>query len=374
MGRSLAVPTGVTFLLALVAPLLPALAAASTTEAETRVGYRAVLEVLAGGDQKRALSELAAFELDALGDRPAPRDVERFWRSKLGLIRELLEASTPELLVPIIVLHHDAYSGYMEDGRFGLARHARLMASELAQIYSDRSTASDSGPAASRILTSLGGYLQEGWSLSAAQALFERAIELDPENETAHLGLAANFEKVGSYEEALPALDAALRLDRDNSEAWLRGALCLKRTGDLERAESKLRDLVEERPDEWILSVAYQEIANIQLSQGDSERALAVLAEGLERMPGNQQLTIQRALLLDRAGKPIEAARLLEALQPTSAEGDTARYHYNRWPVAWMARTREAVRRAAELKRPALEQALAASGAAPIAGEGRSGG
>ncbi|MEE2775585.1 MAG: tetratricopeptide repeat protein [Acidobacteriota bacterium] len=341
-------------------------AAAQVTPAESRAeasraAYLEVIEILASGDRAGALTALATFETEVLGDRPLPPKIADFWRTNMRVVGELLLVGDAEVLVPIIALHHNVYPLHRAEGRSGMARNASVIASELTDMYADRSEAPDSSPIASQLFTSLGGYLQESWRLTAARDIFDRAIQRNRKNVAALVGLGTTAEKAGSYYEALPAFNTAMRLRPEDGELQLRAALCLKRIGRLERAESRLRELVEQDPDPWILSVAFQEMAGIHLPRRDATRSLAILEEGLERIPGNQQLTTQRALLLDRAGRPDAAARLLESNPVSSSETETARDTYNRWPVEWMSSIREEVDAAVELKRPVLQAALLAA-------------
>ncbi len=157
-------------------------AAAGEPEA-LKAGYRRVLSVLAGGDEAEALSALFDFETGALGDLPTGRQLEDFWRLKLRVIRRLLESQTIEVLVPIVVLHHDALLMYRERHHPVLVAHSRKMASELAEIYAEKAGTRRAGLFAGWVFTSFGAYFQDSRSLTASARFFRRALDFDQENE-----------------------------------------------------------------------------------------------------------------------------------------------------------------------------------------------
>ncbi len=348
------------FLAAGLAALPAGLAAAPIETVPVAARYRAVLQAVAVGDQERAVDELETLENGLLGDRPQPRSIEEFWRLKLGVVAEVLQDSPPEVLIPVILLHHDVYLRHRDARRWLLANHARIMATELVEFYLQRPQAgADAAVVASRVLTSFAGYLQEGWSLGLAAGLFRRALELDGRNEAAVVGMAVSFEKLGRYAEALEHLERAAVLAPENPQVRLRLALCLKRTGEEVRAASELGALLAGEPPQWILALAYQELVDLRIGRGELAVARRRAAEGLERLPDDPHLPVQMALLLDRDRKRAEATRLVEALQPGPWGEESARYRYTRWPQELLGAMREELRSVLSAKLQPLQLALA---------------
>ncbi len=338
--------------------------AAALPADEIREAYRGVLAVLASGDEERALDELFAFETDALGKEPWRR-IEQFWRLKLRVIRDLLDVQPIELLVPIIVLHHDAYLRYRDADRPTLAAHSRTMASELAEIYADRTSTSEARRFSAWVMSSFGAYLQESRSISSSAEFFLRAVNSDPTNDAALVALAAAYEKSAEYEAAILQLERAVRVNPGNHHARVRLAVCLARRGPAghDAAVRQLERAVkaDSSPD-WVRSIAHQELARLRLAGGDDKAAEAVLRQGLERLPGDQQLIIQLAALLDAGRRRREAVRVLEGLTADRWSTDSPRLIYDTLPAEGIAETRQAMHQLMQSRLPSLQASLSGAG------------
>lgn len=326
--------------------------------------YRQVLAEVAAGDQQAAVERLVALELEALGGSPAPRQIEGFWRLKLSVVGELLEQAQPDVLVPVILLHHDAYLAHRGERRWQLANHSRTMAVELVEFYLQKAPPGGDGRlVASRILTSFAGYLQEGWSMGLASGLFRRALELDPANQAAIFGMAAGYEKLGRYRDALEFLERAVAVSPGNTHVRLRLALCAGRLGETERARREMERLIADEPPAWVLALAYQELAGIAIAAGDPMAALALVSAGLERLPGEPHLAVQRALLLDRTRQRRAASELVERMKMPEADArESARYRYTRWPVELLTEVRRELAGDLAARRGQLTAGLASAG------------
>ena len=91
-------------------------------------------------------------------------------------------ATDIEVLVPIAMLHHEAYRRLLERGFRGHALamiHTRTMARDLAVIYREQSGSEGAALVSSRLLTSLGGLLQQSAQQLPAAHMFQEAVELD---------------------------------------------------------------------------------------------------------------------------------------------------------------------------------------------------
>lgn len=307
----------------------PALGAAIRAD-EVRSEYRHILGLVAAGKREQALSELVAFETGVVGDQQAWRYIDKIWHIKLGVIRELLEVQPVQLLRPIILLHHDAYFEYAELGRRYLAGHSRQMAAELAEIYVQRAGTPEAVEFSGWVLTSLGAYLWSPNSVGESAELFYRAQLADPGNEIAVLGLSAAYEKKGDYDKAIEYLERAIQLDRGNSEARLRLVLCRLRGGTETPADAmrQLAALADDGSPAWIRSVAFQEMARIQIHDGDLAAAEATLRHGLKALPGDQDLSLQLAAVLERQGRRAEAIDVVETITPTMEDSPRERYDF----------------------------------------------
>jgi tetratricopeptide (TPR) repeat protein len=340
-------------------------AGAATLKAEdVQPGYRQVLSTLAAGDENQALKELFAFETGVLGEMPRPGKVETFWRLKLRVIRDLAQSESVEVLLPISVFHHDAYLLYRERSRPMLAAHSRTMAGELAEFYASRAESQEANVFAGWVLTSIGSFHQQSRSVSTSIAVFRRALELDPGNRVAAMGIAVSFERRADYERAIEALEYALRIDQQNAEARLRLALCTARQEEADRVAARVdleRVITEETAEPWVRSVAFQELARLYLDEGESEAAERLIRDGLAQLPGDQQLAIQLAAILDARRRPKEALRVLGEFETGDWSHVSPRQIYDRWPTEGLAEARDTMRQMMVVRLPLIADGLAAT-------------
>lgn len=360
----------VLFVFAATAPVTERAAMAAALKAEdVQPGYRQVLATLAAGDEEQALEELFAFETGLLGELPRPGKVETFWRFKLRVIRDLAASQSVEVLLPIAVFHHDAYLLYRERRRPILAAHSRTMAGELAEFYAARAESQDAKVFAGWMLTSFGSFHQQSRSVSTSIAVFRRALELDPANRAAIMGIAVSFERRADYERAIQALEQALRLDRQNAEARLRLALCTARQEEADKKAARVdleRVIAEEAADPWVRSVAYQELARLYLEEDRSEEAEVLIRRGLGELPGDQQLAIQLAAILDVRRRPKEALKVLGEIQTADWNQVSPRQIYDSWPTKGLAEARDTMREMMTARLQLIADGLVA---APVAEE-----
>ncbi len=323
--------------------------------------YRHVLALQAAGQTEQALEALAAFETPLSGSAE-PSKLDKLYRLKLRVIKDLIDQ--PEVLVPIIQLHHDAYLYYREHRQAALAAHSRIMAAELTDVYVERAPGDGPRIAAARVLTSLGGYLQEGIAYDSAAKLYARALELDPRDGAALYGLATMLEKVGQYKDAAENLDKLVTAEPQNAEARLRLGINLLRAVDAKRGEKVLADLVAGQPTSWVLSLAAQELARHYAATGRGGQAIALLRQAADRLPGDSGPLVALAYLLERSGDSEGALHAAE--RATRAAGQLAgagpREVYNSTSSAALDEVRARLREALQPRLRLLAHALAGAG------------
>ena len=277
-----------------------------------------------------------------------------------------------EVLVPIAVLHHEAYRRLLARGGRGHALamiHTRNMAKDLALLYSDQSGSEGAKLVASRLLTSIGGLLLQYAQQLPAAEMFQKAVELDPHNVPALLALATVYEKNAQALTAVKLLRNALVIEPANAEARLRLALNLKRLDQTAESRKLLAGLVAEKDPTWVTPLAYQELARLDIEEGKkgkSPEAEKLLREAIDRFPDDLRLRIQLASVLDRRGAPGEASALLDkaALGAPLPRGGLL-------PLSLQRRARGRVRVHPHLPRRELEVAPPGAGAGPQRAAGR---
>jgi tetratricopeptide (TPR) repeat protein len=192
--------------------------------------------------------------------------------------------------------------------------------------------------------------------------MFSRALQLDPSNGVALLGLGFMYENMGQgdnktpvYADAIGMLERAVAVQPDLHEARLRLGINLGRVDRTREGMVQLSTLIE-RDDvpPWILSLAYQELARLYLEAENYEQARRVLERGVEKVPEDSKIALQLAYAYERSQDQRQANR---ASEKAIGQSLSARYLYLQVPqlveessVAWTA--------AATKNLPALAAAL----------------
>ncbi len=329
--------------------------------------YRKILTDWSTGQTDRAPDELIELETTFVLDTDAGTH-KRLLKAEQEVIHQVGQADI-EVLVPIAVLHHEAYRRLLARGGRGHALamfHTRNMAKDLALLYRDQSGSEGAAVVASRLLTSIGGLLLQSAQQLPAAEMFQKGIELDGKNVPALLALSTIYEKNAQAETAVKFLRQALGVDPANAEARLRLALNLKRMEQTAESQKLLAGLAAEKEPTWVTPLAYQELARLATDRGKGAEAEKVLRQAIERFPGDLRLRIQLAAVLDRRGAPGEATALIEkALESAgtgtgakSGEAANARYLYNAVRADEFAQTRSFLDESSKSRLQMLAQAL----------------
>ncbi|MBB3823467.1 serine/threonine-protein kinase [Xanthomonas arboricola] len=153
-----------------------------------------------------------------------------------------------------------------------------------------------------------------GWSeeyqgrKDAAEAIYQRALMLDPNDRYALLGLARIYVAERRQDEAAKVLEDAVK--RHPRERWfsdMRGTLAYQR-GDLGGAEQSFRRSIEVKPDGI---QGYVNLSGVLLKQDRKDEALTVLQRGM-RVGPNARLYGNLGTVLFALGRYSEAAEAFE--------------------------------------------------------------
>ncbi|HEV8577703.1 MAG TPA: tetratricopeptide repeat protein [Thermoanaerobaculia bacterium] len=337
--------------------------------------YRKILLDWSAGQTDRAPDELIELETAVVVDGEIGTR-KTLLKAEQAVIHQV-GAADLEVLVPIAVLHHQAYRRLLERGWRGEAMamvHTRTMARDLAVLYHQQSGSEGAALVSSRLLTSLGGLLLQTSQQLPAAEMFQQAIELDGRNTAALIGLAAVYEKNAQAESAVKLLRRAVEVDPGNAEGKLRLALNLKRVDQRDEARKLLEGLTAVGESTWVTPLAFQELARLYSDQEKAAEAEKVLRQALKRFPDDARLTIQLAAVLDRRGEAREATALVETLLAASSstrEAASSRYLYNTVRPEAFAEARSFLDENSRSRLPVLSQALNAPADAGGTGVGR---
>jgi tetratricopeptide (TPR) repeat protein len=333
--------------------------------------YRRVLADWSAGETDRAPDELIELESAVVLDTDAGTR-KTLLKAEQAVIHQV-GAADIEVLVPIAVLHHEAYLRLLQRGFQGHALamiHTRTMARDLAILYHEQSGSEGASLVSSRLLTSLGGLLQQSAQQLPAAEMFQQAVELDGKNVGAVLALATIYEKNAQAETAVKLLRRILEAEPGHAEARLRLALNLKRLDQKSEAVKLLQEITAAKDSSWVTSLAYQELAQLHSEAERPADAEAVLRQALTRFPNDLRLHIQLASVLDRRGHPGEASTLVEnALSLPAGQEAPARFLYNTVRPDAFAAARKFLDENSRSRLPVLAQALGAP-PVPAAGTG----
>lgn len=326
--------------------------------------YRRVLGRLADADRQGALDGLAEIEGQVMASgEEAP--LELLFEAETVIV-DALAVAEPQSLLPLMLLHSRAYDRYRDELDYGLSTHSRRMAVAVAERYATEAAADAASDEdretilslASSSLASFGAYLQRAQVRVTGRRLLQRALELDAGNYFALLHLATGYERTGDYEEAARTFRRLVEVDPKSPEGRLRLAVNLERLDRRDEAAELLRRLVAEVNPDWVLAVAYQELASMLQDRGRHEEAAALLGQAVGRLPDENRLRIQLAYAQDRAGRLAEARETLVRVSPRAPDSPSPRHLYNSWPETGVTETTESLEEAAMIRLPSLGAVL----------------
>lgn len=300
--------------------------------AEMLVGaYRDALEHLATGAGAEALDELADLEREVL---EAPEVDARTWLvAAQDEVLGRLAAIDPESLVPVLFLHMQSHERYAGARDAHLTFHARDRVIATARLYA-RTAKSELAPSfAAAALSGMGVALVQSRMPLAGRRMVEEALALDGRNTAALMELALDHERRGEYAPAAAHLQRLLDIEPRSGEGRLRLGLNLRRMGEPRLAGRWLRRVIDDGAEEWLLALAYQELARLLIAQGRPERAVKLLETGVRRLPRQRRLAVLLAYAHDRNGESHDGREALAAgLARPDGVGPSPRLLYSRRP------------------------------------------
>jgi Tfp pilus assembly protein PilF len=157
--------------------------------------------------------------------------------------------------------------------------------------------------------TTLGWYHAATGDQAAAAALFERALQLDPREVEAMLGLAGLYRAAGRLRDAALQCDTALGLAPDFAEAWLERAYVMAAGGAMEEAKRSYREvLARAAPQALVRAAADAGLAGLAARDGEAEAGRRHARAALAADPENSAALAALATIELEAGEP-QAAR-----------------------------------------------------------------
>lgn len=309
-----------------------------------RTAYRGALEAWCRGEPiaaRRAVAEL---------ERPYARDTQRSWRqlvvAEAGVLSELA-VQQPAMVLGAVLLHRELYAWYLAQGEGVLARHSWESAAVLAVELEEIAEFDPPGGFAEAVLLDLASRLVEAGQMVPAGQLLDRALVIAPTSARALFAVGVLAERSGRPCDAAKSLRKLVAAHPEHEQGRLRLAVNELRCGDEKAAEGLLRDLASDRSEEWIRSIALQELARMMGRDGRVEEAIELLSAGVADLAGDQGLRVLLGHALDLHGQPHRAASVVQDLGAGSTDDEPSpRYRYSQWPRPEAAWVRQVLREA----------------------------
>jgi hypothetical protein len=313
-----------------------------------KAAYREALRPLAAGDEAGARAAVAAFETTHLVTDPEPMAPEDLVEVQARVIGELARRD-PEAIVGVLMLYERLYHESLARRAYLLATHDGELVFGLAELYVRKSRSPAAKELAAGFLVDLAReQLGVTMTLFTRRAL-SRALVYEEGNEAALLALAVDAGRRGDVRTSIGFLDRLVRRHPESLEGRLRLGIAHARLDDGTKARQLLSEVVATdlpatsaisanpatpADERWLLSLAYQELARLQLAGGDPGASARTVEAGLKRFPEDEELLLEQASLFDRSGEHGRAREVLEAIQVRADAVSTPRHRYNQPPDA----------------------------------------
>ncbi|MDH3255213.1 MAG: hypothetical protein OEM62_09495 [Acidobacteriota bacterium] len=327
------------------------------------VAYRGVLDRLAEGALADAARRLYDLEMSAVGASDKPRRALKRLTTAQNRVTNELVGKDVECLFPLLLLHLELHDLYVERGepKGYLINGTRTRIRALAQFYATEAKSEMAPALAATSLVHMAAALERAQQFVGALTVLREALSLDTRNPEVLLDLAYQFERHGFQQEALDVLRHLLEVEPHSGEGRLRLALIQFRNGSEDDAAALLGRLTADSAPDWVLAVAYQELAAYLLRHDRAGEAVAVLEKAVRRLPSIQRLYVQLAYALDRSGERRRGREIADRI-PADAGAASPRLLYRLPPRSEESRSRNNLVRHATARLPLLAQALAGSG------------
>ena len=319
-----------------------------------RAAYRDALALWGQGRRSAARSAVLDLESSVLTGGA----LEALQAAQLQVAEQLASVDI-ESLLPVLILHDELYVTYRQRKLFSLGFNARAMIEMLADLYAKRGGTEGSRVVAARALASLAGRQQEANLPSNSRRLYRRALEYEPTNRTALLGLAISHERYGEFSQAIPYLESLVQAHPRFGEGLLRLAINLNRLGVRQRSQQLLDQVVGSEAPIWVRSLATQESARLLIEAEQLDQAAELLEKSLEevsRLDGSVYLLTH---IYDRRREAFKALELIKSLPSDASAQLSPRKTYDGWPESSLSEVRSELTEAAAVRAVLVTRALA---------------
>jgi len=140
-----------------------------------------------------------------------------------------------------------------------------------------------------------------------AEAAFQKALEVAPEDTEALAWMARQLQRRRQPAEAMALLDRLKKLDPTREDISLIEGKCLQDLGREDEARARLRESVKRNP---MAGDAWLELGRLDLNTNHPELAEASFAQVLRLNPADREALFSMAQALERQGKKTDAEKI----------------------------------------------------------------
>ena len=123
-------------------------------------------------------------------------------------------------------------------------------------------------------------------------------------------------------------------------------------------AEEHFRALLAAPENDWVTSLATQELARFQAGHQQMQEAIVLLETTLKKRPDDQELLVQLAFYYDRLENNTATKLLDRVAHATTSPGEAPRGRYNQWQSEALTRDRTELQGGARQRLAILDRAL----------------
>ncbi|EPG75168.1 tetratricopeptide repeat protein [Leptospira fainei serovar Hurstbridge str. BUT 6] len=161
---------------------------------------------------------------------------------------------------------------------------------------------------------------------------FREAIQKNPQSVRSHLGLSEAALRLHKEKEALRSLNKVLELEPKNKTAVKTKAVTLSKLGQYEEALTVIRPFLDEdRYDTDLFPV----LVEVQLAQGNTEKATFELNSASSRMPKNREIRMLEARVAALGGNFSKAQALRSQLESETSDDPSVFLESGKFLLLW---------------------------------------
>lgn len=161
---------------------------------------------------------------------------------------------------------------------------------------------------------------------------FREAVQKNPQSVRSHLGLSEAALRLHKEKEALRSLNKVLELEPKNKMAVKTKAVTLSKLGQYEEASAVIRPFLDE--DRYDIDL-FPVLVEVQLAQGNIEKATFELNSALSRMPKNREIRMLEARVAALGGNFSKAQALRNQLESETSDDPSVFLESGKFLLLW---------------------------------------